>query len=207
MFEDIRNEPDGPSRLRMRTSTVEKKLVEEILPICKYLQTKYGAGRYMSVCWKSGSQPYDAELHQAGSYIDQGYFSSIGFLEVTCAVHPKDYLNRELLSTQGFAFGTNGLSRLENRTIKSVPTLRSNQDFVEQFAQYVLKRIKDKAKKPYPANTTLIISCSLDTNPYMPDDWGLLQKLVTEASPTHNFNEIFVYSNIGEYSFSIWPAR
>jgi hypothetical protein len=56
LFESIRHTEDGRSRLRMRTSEVEKKLVEELLPICKYLQTKYRSGRYISVKWVNGSQ-------------------------------------------------------------------------------------------------------------------------------------------------------
>lgn len=37
LFEQIRNSENGRSRLRMRKSKVEKKLIEELLPICKYV--------------------------------------------------------------------------------------------------------------------------------------------------------------------------
>lgn len=41
LFEQIRSTESGPSRLRMRATKVEKKLIEELLPICKYVQAKY----------------------------------------------------------------------------------------------------------------------------------------------------------------------
>lgn len=72
LFESIRATDDGRSRLRMRASAVEKKLVEELLPICKYIQTKYRAGRYISIRWVSGNQQFDAEARQCGSYVDHG---------------------------------------------------------------------------------------------------------------------------------------
>lgn len=206
LFENIRSKKDGASRLRMRASNLEKKLLEEILPICKYIQSKYRAGRYISVRWKGGNQQYDAELQQAGAYIEQGYYPLQAYLEVTCATHPNDYLSRELLDKQGFAFGADGLKRLKDRTIESTPVVHSNQDFVEHFAKRLLDRILDKARKPYPENTSLIISCSLGTL-YTPDDWDYLQKLFTQARPAHQFEEVYVYDITCEYSFSLWRPK
>lgn len=203
LFEQVRADPDGVSRLRMRVTDVEKKLLEEILPICKYIQTKYRAGRYISVRWKSGSQQHDAEIVQEGSYIDEGYYPSRSYLEVTCATHPNDYLSRELLDKQGFAFGADGLKRHKDRSIESTPVVHTNQDFVERFAKRLLARILDKASKPYPENTSLIVSCSLDTL-YMPDDWDCLHKLIVQSRPKHQFKEIYVYDITCEYSFSLW---
>ncbi|MFH0934926.1 MAG: hypothetical protein V1879_06940, partial [Pseudomonadota bacterium] len=68
LFESIRNTPEGLTRLRRRARP-EKKLLEEILPICKYVQTSYRPGRYISVRWINGSQQYDAELVQRGAYV------------------------------------------------------------------------------------------------------------------------------------------
>jgi hypothetical protein len=174
LFEDIRSDGSGSSKLRMRATDVEKKLLEEILPICKYVQANYRTGRYISVRWMAGNQQYDAEIHQVGAYIDKGHFPSHAFLEVTCAMHPNDYLSRELLDKQGFAFSAEGIKRLKDRSIESTPVVHSNQDFVERLAQQILNRISDKAAKPYPVNTSLIVSCSLDTL-YTPDDWEHLQ--------------------------------
>jgi hypothetical protein len=112
LFEDIRGQEDGPSRLRMRPNKVEKKLLEELLPICKYIQASYRIGRYMSVRWVDGNQTYDAELVQRGAYVSKYYYPPNGYLEVTCTMHPKEYLSRELLEKKGGCFGVNGLKRL-----------------------------------------------------------------------------------------------
>lgn len=73
LFEHIRSGDDGKSRLRMRKSVVEKKLIEELLPICWYVQTNYRAGRYISVKWFNGNQRFDAEIHQSGAYLIRVY--------------------------------------------------------------------------------------------------------------------------------------
>lgn len=206
LFEQIRAEADGASRLRMRETVIEKKLLEEILPICKYIQAKYRTGRYISVRWKSGSQQHDAELSQVGAYIDEGYYPSQGYLEVTCATHPNDYLSRELLDKQGLAFGADGLKRLKDRSIESEPVIHTNQDFVERFSKHLLARILDKANKTYPENTSLIVSCSLDTL-YTSDDWDYLRKLIEQSWLNHQFKEVYIYDITCEYSFSIWGPR
>jgi hypothetical protein len=47
-----------------------------------------------------------------------------GHLEVTCAVHPNDYLVRELLDRGGVAFGAEGVHRDKSaRTIRSEPVV------------------------------------------------------------------------------------
>lgn len=66
LLEEIRSTETGISNLRMRASDLEKKLLEEILPICKYVQNSYRAGRYISICWVDGSQQYDAKVSESG---------------------------------------------------------------------------------------------------------------------------------------------
>jgi hypothetical protein len=101
LFENIRSTPEGRSRLRMRASEVEKKLVEELLPICKYVQTKYRAGRYISVKWVNGSQQFDAEISQSGAHVELGDYPAAGPLELMDVMHPNDYLsNRQTTSAR-----------------------------------------------------------------------------------------------------------
>jgi hypothetical protein len=64
LFEAVRSTPEGIERLRLRSGLTEKRLLEELLPICRYVQTYYRPGRYISVRWVNGNQSYDAELHQ-----------------------------------------------------------------------------------------------------------------------------------------------
>ena len=35
LFESIRSQPDGIERIRLRVSLTEKRLIEELLPICR----------------------------------------------------------------------------------------------------------------------------------------------------------------------------
>ena len=203
LFEDIRNSDDGPSRLRMRASMVEKKLIEELLPICKYVQSKYRAGRYISVRWFAGSQQFDAEVVQTGAYVEHGYFPAAAHLEVTCVMHPNDYLSRELLDKTGGAFGLDGLRRLKSGEIESEPVTYLNQEFVQSYSKLVVKQIEKKAGIAYPPQTTLVVQCSLNTL-YMPEEWEALVKEIRSQQPEHQFREIFMYDMTSEYSCSLW---
>ncbi|MDO9179034.1 MAG: hypothetical protein Q7U16_12085 [Agitococcus sp.] len=207
LFEEIRNQPNGISNLRMRTTNVEKKLLEEILPISRYIQTKYRTGRYISVCWIQGNQQFDAEVFEQGGYIDAGCYPAKSFLEVICAMHPNEYLSWELLEKKGGAFGLDGIRRLKkSKDIESEPVVYTNGEFVEFFSQLIIEQINKKVSIKYPENTTLIVSCSLN-NLYTPDEWLLLQEMVISAEIEHNFREIFVYDTTTEYNFSLWSRR
>ena len=204
LFESIRGGADGPSRLRRRPTRVEKKLLEELLPICKYVQAHYRPGRYMSIRWTDGSQTYDAELLQRGAYVAQSYYPEAGFLEVTCTMHPKEYLMRELLDTEGGAFGLEGIRRLKDGTIESVPVGYTNREFIESYAKIVIDQIAKKAMIRYPENTTLIVQCTLNM-PYMPDEWGDLMARVRASLPQSCFREIYLYETVCQYSQVLYP--
>ena len=204
LFEAIRRGSDGPSRFRRRPSKLEKKLLEELLPISKYVQASYRPGRYISVRWADGSQRFDAEIKQSGDYVSHNYYPPAGYLEVTCAMHPNEYLSRELLDTTGNAFGLEGIRRLKDRTIESVPVSYSNREFVEQFAEILRERVAAKAELTYPEDTTLIVQCTLNM-PYFPDEWGDLMSRVQTSLPSSKFREIYFYDTVCHYSQSLYP--
>jgi hypothetical protein len=202
LFESIREAEGGRSRLRMRAGEVEKKLVEELLPICKYVQSRYRAGRYISIKWVNGSQQFDAQVRQSGGYIDRGHVPADAYLEVTCVMHPNDYLSRELLDNGGVAFGVERISRVKKtREIRSEPVLRSNMDFIDAYCLLVLTQIAKKAAIAYPAETALIVQCALNTL-YMPEEWDTLIAKIRAGLPQHKFREIFMYDAVSEYSSS-----
>lgn len=200
LFEKIRSEIDGGSKIRMLETDREKKLLEEILPIATYIHSVYRAGRYISVCWHYGNQNFDAVIKQTGWFIENGYYSTDGFLEVTCVMHSNEYLVRERINTVGYAFGVAGLKRLKNGEIESEVIVHDGQNFIEEFALLLIKRIENKISKSYPSDTTLIVRCSLN---YLcsPDDWSYLKNLTTQKIISHPFTEIYVYDSIGNYSF------
>ena len=202
LFEQIREQENGVSRLRLRDSNIEKKLIEELLPICMYIQSKYRAGRYISVKWIDGNQQFDAEIQQKGNYVKHGYFPETTYLEVTCVMHPNEYLSRELLDKEGFSFGLDGIKRLKTREIVSEPIVHSNFEFVLSFSKLVLKQIDKKISIPYPASTSLIIQCSLNRL-YTPDEWEMLIVDVRKNISAHNFQEIFIFDTVCNYRASI----
>ncbi|MEK7917658.1 hypothetical protein AAB988_22565 [Burkholderia contaminans] len=202
IFECIRETEEGRIRLRMRTSDVEKKLVEELLPICKFVQTRYRPGRYISVRWMDGNQPFDAELEQRGDYVDMGYFPSRSYLEVTCAVHKNDYLCRELITKEGAAFSPDGVKRLKTGDIVSEPVSYGGTEYAANFSDIVLGRISKKVAKNYPPGTTLVIPCSLG-NLCLRDDWDALVRNVQCKLPAHSFGEIFLYDTVLEHTTSL----
>lgn len=202
LFEKVRAAEDGVTRLRKRPKPgVEKKLLEELLPICSYIQASYRVGRYISVKWFDGSQPFDAELIQSGAYISSGYFPETGYLEVTCAVHPNEHLSRELLESKGGGFGLDGMRRLKGGEIESVPVVYTNGEFIESYCQLLLQSISKKAGMTYPKATTLIVQCTLN-NLYMPDEWRALVDRAGSLLPPMSFQEVFLYDPICNYSHS-----
>lgn len=203
LFESIRNTPEGPSLCRLRPRPV-KKLLEEILPICKYVQANYRPGRYLSVQWIDGSQNFDAKVIQKGAYISENYYPEISYLEVTCSMHQNEYLIRKLLNVKGEAFGVDGVRRLKSGEIESAPVSYTNSDFVEADALLILKRIEEKSIIDYPNNTTLIVDCTLNL-PYMRNEWESLMDHVRCNLPKSKFCEIYLYNPLKQYSLSIFP--
>lgn len=205
-FEKVRNKPNGRSDLRMRRSSVEKKLIEEILPICKFIQSSYRTGRYIKVKWHNGNQNYDAKIEQSGELVEQGHYPAKGFLEVTCAVHPKDHLLREQIDRSAAQFDLlDDLEKDQNTKEITIALIgHTNPELIEEFAKILINRIYKKVhkKKPYPKHTTLIVQCTLNSV-YEAEDWKLLQQIILEADIKHSFDEVFILEDVENRYFSL----
>ena len=206
LFESVRQTSDGTARLRLRPSILEKRLLEELLPITAYIQRHYRAGRYISIRWHSGSQPFDAELRQYGSYVDKGYYPAKAFVEATNIVHPKEHMQREHLEKKGGTFGLEGIRRLANGELVSEPIVYHGQEFVESFAILINKELNKKNAKPYPDNTSLVVQCILNTL-YTPSDWQQLMECVEETVASSKFREVFFHDPIQNYTFTGFPKK
>src|ERR1019366_7780432 len=77
LFDQVQNGPDGIAKLRLRPSKNEKRLVEELIPIARYVQARYREGRRIKVRWLSGSQPYDAILWSSGGLRSEEHTSEL----------------------------------------------------------------------------------------------------------------------------------
>ena len=111
LFAQTRAGADGIANLRLRPTKLEKRLIEELIPIARYVQARYREGRRVKVRWLNGSQPYDAMLLCSGAFVDEGITPRRILVEVTTCVHPNEYLARQLLNEKGFSFGVKGISR------------------------------------------------------------------------------------------------
>jgi hypothetical protein len=164
LFDQIQKGPDGIERLRLRKTKLDKRLIEELIPIARYVQARYREGRRIKVRWFSGSQPYDAILWSHGGLVVHGMAPRRILVEVTGSMHENEYLSRRLLHERGGSFGVKGVSR-DKRTgvVTSVPHVHRNNEIQQDLAQQIIERLDSKAAKQYPHNTVLVMHCFANT--------------------------------------------
>ena len=204
LFEGIRKSPDGIEKLRLRKDSLEKKLIEELLPIARYIQARYSHGRQIKIRWIDGNQSYDAQLLSGGSLVEKGYMPKKQTVEVTTAVHENDHLSRRYLHEHGHTFGPKGIKKgSKTKKCISLPHVYTNYEAEEDLTAKILQRINAKNYKKYPKLTTLIIQCFLDTL-FMEDEWeDAIQKL-KDSGNMHNFYEIFIFDSNHHYSATLY---
>jgi hypothetical protein len=126
LFDRARKQPDGIASLRLRPSNIEKRLIEELIPIARYLQARYREGRRIKVRWLSGSQPYDAVLWSSGELVKRNIAARKLLVEATTSVHQNNYLARQLLHEGGPVFGVKEIKRdKKTKKIVSTPYVRN----------------------------------------------------------------------------------
>lgn len=214
LLDSIKADEGGLSRLRLRGSRItfdpEKRLVEEILPICRFIRERYRPGRGMQVCWCRGNQrpesfQYDAKIRmKKKGFLEEDV--SDYFVEVSTVNYSNDHLFRELLEKQGFSGGIEGVHRSKGGSIESAPVIHEGSEFAEKFADLVLNSIREKSEKKYGRNTILILSCNL-AKLYEEQDWSVLKRCVEESVPLNAFVEIFIYDNLIERGFTLWKKH
>lgn len=197
LFNLIRSEPNGIERIRLKSNLVEKKLMDELLPICRYVQTYYRLGRYISIRWVDGNQSYDAELHQAGVYIEKGYIPSVAYLEATCAMHQNEHWIWKLLNEGKPAFAPEGIEKLRGRPVESKAVAFSGSEHIASFARLVISLIRQKMKIDYPENTSLVVQCYLNSL-YTLDDWRQLISRVEQEIRTSRFQEVLLVNGTND---------
>ncbi len=191
LFDQIRAGPNGTSRIRLRPTKTEKRLLEELIPIACYVQGRYRVGRRIKLRWFAGSQPFDAALSSSGVLVEQGIFPKRLLIEVTTAVHPNDHLVRKLIDQHGPAFGPNGTAR-DQRTghIVSKPHVYRNNERVTDLSSQIIACLKKKNAKNYPPETVLIVDCVaglLDES-----EWNDAVQEVRKAKLHSVFREVFL---------------
>lgn len=208
LFDQIARESDGKSRLRLRRSQAEKKLVEELLPLARYILARYREGRRIKVRWLSASQPYDAILWSTGRLVEHGGVPRRVVVEITTSVHPNDPDRRQRLDQCGGSFGVKGIHRKDRkgREIDSKPHIFSGGENARDLAEQILGALRRKADKPYPPSTVLIVNCV--TNGLMPGyEWADAIGQVTEARPQVGFRETFILDMLMSPTVTLYGNR
>jgi hypothetical protein len=201
LFNQTRAGADGIANLRLRPTKLEKRLIEELIPLSRYVQAGYREGRRIKVRWLSGSQPYDAILLLSGVFVEKGYAPKKLVIEVTTSVHQNEHLARELLHKQGHAFGLKGILRdKKSHAIVSTPYVTTNNERETDLATQIIARIESKSKKGYAPETVLIVYCVLN-GVTLQDEWDEAVKRVTQADVHHAFKEVFLIDT-GSASYS-----
>lgn len=109
-----------------------KKIYEELIPICRYIEIFYGPGKIISVMWLDGGQPYDAELNTKGLLVENGKWPANEKLEVTQAIHRNEHKSREVLKKWGYHYDMENLDKYKCGNSKE------NNDFTPEFTYYDL---------------------------------------------------------------------
>ena len=204
LWEDIRQTADGIERLRLRKSDEDKKLVEELIPVAKYIQDHYSYGRQLKVKWKNGSQNYDAELYSSGFFVEHEEAPQHCYIEVTTAVHKNDHILRNLIHEGEGRFTVKGVKKdsLKKKYISEV-YLYDGYEHVIDLADQILKRIIAKNEKNYPDNTVLIIRCCTDTL-ICDYEWEAAIHKVKKEKVQCRFKEVFVFDSNHRYTSTIY---
>lgn len=203
-FEDIRRSPNGVEKLRLRNGKLEKKLIEELLPIARYIQARYSHGRQLKVRWKDGPQTWDARFLSSGALVDIQLAPKNQYVEVTTAVHENDHIARAIFNKNGSVFGVKGIQKdPQTGAFSSQPYVYTDHELSEDLTNKILGRIAAKAKKQYPSNTILIIQCFLDTF-LREEEWDYAIKKVKESGIKHRFREIFVFDSNHHYAATLY---
>jgi hypothetical protein len=209
IFDQINRESDGKGRLRLRQLKIDKRLVEELLPLASYIQARYQAGRRIKVRWLSGAQQYDAVLWSSGSLVEHGGAPRRVFVEVTTSVHPNEYLVRQLLHQRGGSFGVRGIHR-ERKTgiIVSKPYVFGGGENAKDLADQILQRLSAKSSKPYPSATVLIVNC-IPNCIIFDEEWSDAVEQVKKAWPRLAFREVFLLDMLMSHATTLYgdPLR
>ena len=205
VFDQVRAEPDGLGKIRLLKSKREKRLLEELLPIAQYIQTRYRASNRMKIRWLSGSQPYDAIIWTPLTISRHTNIPRKIFVEVTTSRHENMHLSRKQLHETGGSFGPKGI-RINRKTgvPDSVPYVYSGSEHISDLARQIIARIGEKATKSYPPSTLLIVNCETDSL-ILGDEWNEAIRQVEANGVNNAFRKIFLTGLC--HSSTLWGAR
>jgi len=207
LFDQVRAEPDGTAKLRLRATKLEKRLLEELLPIAQYIQARYRVGNRFKIRWLSGSQAYDAIIWTPLLMVKNTNVPRKMFLEVTTSIHKNAHFAQKLLHEKGGSFGAKSI-RINKRTgvPDSMPYVNVNDEGISDLTLQIIGRLADKVQKNYPANTVLIVNCNADSL-ILEDEWNEAVQRVKSTDLHRAFLAVFLIEPVGHHSAALWGGR
>lgn len=199
LFDQVRSGPDGVTKLRLRQPRTVKRLIEELIPIARYVQARYREGRRIKVRWYSGSQPFDAILWSSGVFVEKGFAPRKRFVEVTTAPYHNEHLDRRRL-----VFGE---EKIPHGSKPSVRGHTANQ-LATELGDQILERLKKKSLKNYAPGTVLLVYCIPDTL-ILPSEWDDAIEQVRRTQLHRGFREVFLFDTLMANSATLYgdPKR
>lgn len=207
LFDQLIATQEGLEQIRLRSTKLAKRLVEELVPIAQYIQARYRPRYRSKLRWLSGSQSYDAVLWHSGDGVRRGRWPRKRVLEVTTAIHEKNHLAREQLHKQGMSWGAKSISRdRKTRQVVSKPYVFSGYERATDLADQIVERLKAKSMKRYPPSTVLIVLCFAE-GLLLDDEWTRAVELVETAQQHLSFAEVFLYEPVRSNSATLFGNR
>ena len=180
-FEAIRSSPKGIAELRLKRSPRAKKLLEEVLPLASFIQSRYGPGRRLKIRWLGGNQQFDARIFYRGAVVDRMGIPKRQYLEISTAVQPTEHLVRQHLQATGGSFSARGTHRdPKTKEIVSVAVASEHSATIAEFATLICNRVAAKASVGYPRFTMLLVNCDLG-EVVLEDEWEEIVRAVRSA--------------------------
>lgn len=207
VFANIRKQENGIERIRLRNDKLSKKLIEEILPLARYIQARYNLGQQIKVRWVDGNQKYDARILFSGGLVEHLYTPKNQYVEITTAVHEKDHILRRLINEGRPTFGVKGIEKMSGvKGYQSHPYVYRNDEAEVDLSNKILEMIQVKDAKDYPFGTVLIVQCFLSRG-LLQDEWDHAINLVKNNIVAHKFYEIFLFDANHQYSSTLFGDR
>lgn len=197
---------DG-DQYRMRSTAGAKELIEEIIPLAALLKHLEIPDRHVRCRFVGGDQDHDAQIRISGPEVEHGLIEHRYFVEVTSAISPDDYLQREALTRYGHVFGGGDIRRIGSKRrgddqIVSRAVAVDGQAAVENAITWVKRRLIAKAARDYPSPCILAVNVEPE-RPLSLSEWSMLAREVQASVDRDRFKLTFVVNWLTNTVFNI----
>jgi hypothetical protein len=186
----------------LRRDPEVKRLVEEVLPIAIFAKSFEGPERHIVVTYVAHGNTFDGEIIVSGTTVEHGFLESKYYLEVTSAVAPYEYLQREALARYGSVFGGSNIRRTGSTArgdaeVVSKAVVRDVGDDLEDAKRWVADAISSKSGLAYPRPCFLLVRVEPESNLSL-FGWASLVASVRDVSLASGFKAVcLVHTSTG----------